>query len=68
MLLWLQHYVDLIKNASSQMGPSQLMFAVGLVVFLGALSRNRTRASKYLKAGMAKVMDTVKMGTTVTSI
>ncbi|KAI8605361.1 hypothetical protein EDD21DRAFT_149052 [Dissophora ornata] len=67
-LLFLQHYVKLIRQASGQMGTNQLMIVVGLVVFMGALSRNRTRASKYLKAGMAKVMDTVKMGTTVTSI
>ncbi|KAG0321981.1 hypothetical protein BGZ99_003565 [Dissophora globulifera] len=68
MLLFLQHYGELIKSASKQMGTNQLMIIVGVVVFLGALSRNRTRASKYLKAGMAKVMQTVKMGTTVTSI
>ncbi|KAG0212084.1 hypothetical protein BGX28_006845 [Mortierella sp. GBA30] len=64
----LQHYIDLIKSASSQMGTNQLMIIVGLVVFLGALARNRERASRYWKAGMAKVMQTVKMGTTVTSI
>lgn len=50
------------------MGPSQLMVVVGIVVFLGALARNRARASRVVKAGMAKVMQTVKMGTTVTSI
>ncbi|KAF9285912.1 hypothetical protein BGZ68_003397 [Mortierella alpina] len=68
--LWvlLQHYVDLVKSASSQMGSQQLMVLVGLVVFLGTLARNRDRASRYWKAGMAKVMQTVKMGTTVTSI
>ncbi|KAF9178829.1 hypothetical protein BGZ51_007340 [Haplosporangium sp. Z 767] len=64
----LQHYVDLIKRTSTQMGTNQLMIVVGLVVFLGALSRNQQRASRYWKAGMAKVMQTVKMGTTVTSI
>ncbi|KAI1316487.1 hypothetical protein EDD11_009900 [Mortierella claussenii] len=68
LLLLLQHYVELVKSASSQMGTNQLMVIVGLVVFLGALSRNRVRATKYLKAGMDKVMQTVKMGTTVTSI
>ncbi|CAO3574105.1 unnamed protein product [Mortierella alpina] len=68
--LWilLQHYLDLVKSASSQMGSQQLMVIVGLVVFLGTLARNRQRASRYWKAGMAKVMQTVKMGTTVTSI
>ncbi|KAG0030971.1 hypothetical protein BGZ81_001986 [Podila clonocystis] len=64
----LQHYIDLIKSAGNQMGPSQLMIVVGIVVFLGALSRNRARALRVVKAGMAKVMQTVKMGTTVTSI
>ncbi|KAF9574626.1 hypothetical protein EC968_006041 [Mortierella alpina] len=68
--LWilLQHYVDLVKSASSQMGSQQLMVIVGLVVFLGTLARNRERASRYWKASVAKVMQTVKMGTTVTSI
>ncbi|KAF9316033.1 hypothetical protein BG003_002391 [Podila horticola] len=64
----LQHYIELIKSAGSRMGPGQLMVVVGILVFLGALSRNRARASRVVKAGMAKVMQTVKMGTTVTSI
>ncbi|KAF9338003.1 hypothetical protein BG006_000583 [Podila minutissima] len=64
----LRHYIELIKSAGNQMGPSQLMVVVGIVVFLGALARNRARASRVVKAGMAKVMQTVKMGTTVTSI
>ncbi|KAG0261178.1 hypothetical protein BG011_001284 [Mortierella polycephala] len=64
----LQHYVDLIKRTSTQMGPNQLMIVVGLVVFLGTLSQNRQRVSRYWKAGLTKVMQTVKMGTTVTSI
>ncbi|KAF9092704.1 hypothetical protein BGX27_001752 [Mortierella sp. AM989] len=68
ILVFLKHYIDLIKDASSKMGPNQLMVIVGLVAFMGVLSRNRTKASEYLKAGMAKVMQTVKMGTTVTSI
>ncbi|KAF9923934.1 hypothetical protein FBU30_006004 [Linnemannia zychae] len=68
MMILLQHYVEQIKAMSSQMGANQLMFIVGLVVFLGVLSRNRTRASKYFKAATNKVMQTVKMGTTVTSI
>jgi len=68
LMILLQHYVDQIKAMSSQMGSSQLMVIVGLVVFMGVLSRNRTRASRYLKAAANKVMQTVKMGTTVTSI
>ncbi|KAF9150023.1 hypothetical protein BGX21_005468 [Mortierella sp. AD011] len=68
MLVILQHYVNLIRNASSQIGPSQLMIIVGLVAFMGALSRNRTKASEYVNAGMAKLMQTFKMGTTMTSI
>ncbi|KAF9987948.1 hypothetical protein BGZ65_000846 [Modicella reniformis] len=68
VLLVLQHYVALVQSASSQMGSNQLMIVVGLVVFLAAVSRNRARASNYMKAGMAKVMQTVRMGTTVTSI
>ncbi|KAF8937667.1 hypothetical protein BGZ47_008919 [Haplosporangium gracile] len=68
LMILLQHYVDQIKTMSSQMGANQLMVIVGLVVFMGVLSRNRTKASKYLKAAANKVMQTVKMGTTVTSI
>ncbi|KAF9901431.1 hypothetical protein EC991_006184 [Linnemannia zychae] len=68
LMILLQHYVDQIKNMSSQMGANQLMIIVGLVVFMGVLSRNRTKASRYLKAAANKVMQTVKMGTTVTSI
>ncbi|KAF9126344.1 hypothetical protein BGX30_015284 [Mortierella sp. GBA39] len=68
LMILLQHYVDQIKAMSSQMGANQLMVIVGLVVFMGVLSRNRTKASKYLKAAANKVMQTVKMGTTVTSI
>ncbi|KAF9430862.1 hypothetical protein BGZ94_003035 [Podila epigama] len=68
--LWIlvQHYTALLRTAGQQMGPNQLMFVVGLVVFLAALSRNRARASRVVKAGMTKVMQTIKMGTTVTSI
>lgn len=68
MLLVLQHYGNLIKSAPSRMGSNHIMIVVGLVIFLTAISRNRDRVSKYLKAGMVKVMQTVKMGTTVTSI
>ncbi|KAF9368718.1 hypothetical protein CPB97_004319 [Podila verticillata] len=64
----LRHYIELIKSAGNQIGPSQLMIVVGIVVFLGTLSRNRARASRVIKAGMTKVMQTIKMGTTVTSI
>ncbi|KAF9100857.1 hypothetical protein BGX29_006204 [Mortierella sp. GBA35] len=67
-MILLQHYVDQIKAMSSQMGANQLMVIVGLVVFMGVLSRNRIKASKYLKAAANKVMQTVKMGTSVTSI
>ncbi|KAI7831452.1 hypothetical protein BC939DRAFT_473022 [Gamsiella multidivaricata] len=68
--LWilLQHYVDQIKHLGTQMGPNQLMAVVGVIVFLGTLSRNRTRASKAMRAVVDKVMQTIKMGTTVTSI
>lgn len=68
LMILLKHYVEQIKAMSSQMGANQLMVIVGLVVFMGVLSRNRTKASKYLKAAANKVMQTVKMGTTVTSI
>jgi uncharacterized membrane protein len=68
LMTLLKHYVDQIKAMSSQMGSNQLMVLVGLVVFMGVLSRNRTKASKYLKAATNKVLQTVKMGTTVTSI
>lgn len=67
-MILLQHYIDQIKAMSGQMGANQLMVIMGLVVFMGVLSRNRTKASKYLKAAVNKVMQTVKMGTTVTSI
>ncbi|KAG0373056.1 hypothetical protein BGX24_012197 [Mortierella sp. AD032] len=68
LMILLQYYVEQIKTMSSQMGSKQLMVIVGLVVFMGVLSRNRTKASKYLKVAANKVMQTVKMGTTVTSI
>ncbi|KAF9429110.1 hypothetical protein BGZ76_001797 [Entomortierella beljakovae] len=64
----LKHYVELIKSGSKEFGTNQLMAVVGLVVFMSALSRNRAKVSEYLKAGMGKLMQTVKMGTTVTSI
>ncbi|KAF9201660.1 hypothetical protein BGZ49_008129 [Haplosporangium sp. Z 27] len=64
----LKHYIKLIRDAPNHLGANQLMAIVGLVAFMGALSRNRTRASEYFKAGMTKLMQTVKMGTTVTSI
>ncbi|KAF9178739.1 hypothetical protein BGZ51_008273 [Haplosporangium sp. Z 767] len=68
--LWIlmQHYLELIRSASTGIDQSQLMVITGLVVFMGALSRNRTRASNAMKTVVAKVMQTVKMGTTVTSI
>ncbi|KAF9360795.1 hypothetical protein BGX34_007493 [Mortierella sp. NVP85] len=66
ILAFVRHYVDLIRNA--QLGSNHLMVIVGVVVFIAAVARNRARASRYWKAGMAKMMETVKMGTTVTSI
>jgi hypothetical protein len=66
ILAFVRHYVDLIKNA--QLGSNHLMVIVGVVVFIAAVARNQQRASRYWKAGMAKMMETVKMGTTVTSI
>ncbi|KAF8939658.1 hypothetical protein EDD21DRAFT_414374 [Dissophora ornata] len=68
--LWalLQRHVDQIRSAGAQMGASQMMVVVGVVVFLGALSRNRARASTAMRMVVDKVMQTVKMGTTVTSI
>jgi hypothetical protein len=68
LMILLQHYVEQIKAMSSQMGTNQLMIIVGLAVFMGVLSRNRIKAATYLKAATDKVMQTVKMGTTVTSI
>ncbi|KAF9910296.1 hypothetical protein BX616_010890 [Lobosporangium transversale] len=68
LMALMQHYVEMVKKASNQMGTNQLMVIVGLVVFLGTLSRNRVKASEYFKAGMAKVMQTIRMGTTVTGI
>ncbi|KAG0265617.1 hypothetical protein BG011_004408 [Mortierella polycephala] len=68
--LWslVQHYLELIRSANAGMGQSQLMVILGLIAFLGALSRNQTRASNAMKTVVAKIMQTVKMGTTVTSI
>ncbi|KAG0252585.1 hypothetical protein DFQ27_007961 [Actinomortierella ambigua] len=63
-----QHYVTLIRQASSKMGSQQLMMVVAMVVFLGALSRNRARASQVIRTATLKVMQTIKMGTTVTSL
>ncbi|KAG0271246.1 hypothetical protein BGZ95_000957 [Linnemannia exigua] len=68
LMILLRYYVEQIKTMSAQMGTNQLMVIVGLVVFMGVLSRNRAKASKYLKLAANKVMQTVKMGTTVTSI
>ncbi|KAG0324613.1 hypothetical protein BGZ99_001618 [Dissophora globulifera] len=64
----LQHYVDQIRHLSTQLGPSQMMAVVGIVVFVGAVSRNRTRASRVVRMVVDKVMQTIKMGTAVTSI
>ncbi|KAG0246360.1 hypothetical protein BGX31_002661 [Mortierella sp. GBA43] len=68
IMLTLQHFVDQIKRASQSMGPSQMAVLFGIIALLGVLSRNRARASTIMRTVMAKVMQTVKMGTTVTSI
>ncbi|KAG0057084.1 hypothetical protein BGZ83_001933 [Gryganskiella cystojenkinii] len=68
--LWIlvQHYKELIRNAGANIGPNQLMVIVGLVVFLGTLARNRAKVSKVMTTVIDKLKQTVKMGTTVTSI
>ncbi|KAF9363618.1 hypothetical protein BGX34_003698 [Mortierella sp. NVP85] len=66
--VWLQHFVQQISNMGRQMGPNQMMVVVGIIAFLGALSRNRARASKVMRTIVGKVMQTAKMGTTVTSL
>ncbi|KAG0304495.1 hypothetical protein BGZ98_005456 [Dissophora globulifera] len=64
----LQHYVDQIRHLGTQLGPSQMVAVVGIAVFVGAVSRNRTRASRVVRMVLDKVMQTIKMGTAVTSI
>jgi hypothetical protein len=66
--VWLQHFVQQVTNTGRQMGPNQMMVVVGIIAFLGVLSRNRARASKVMRTIVGKVMQTAKMGTTVTSI
>ncbi|KAF9978825.1 hypothetical protein BGZ73_000095 [Actinomortierella ambigua] len=63
-----QHYAALVRQASAKMGTQQLMMVVAMVVFLGAMSRNRERVSRVVRTATMKVMQTIKMGTTVTSL
>ncbi|KAG0222516.1 hypothetical protein BGW42_006157 [Actinomortierella wolfii] len=64
----LQHYVSLVRTAGTNMGPNQLMAVAALVLFIGALSRNRARVSQIIRTATGKLLQTVKMGTTVTSL
>ncbi|KAF9114621.1 hypothetical protein BGX27_010286 [Mortierella sp. AM989] len=66
--IFLQRYVDQIRSAGSRMGTNQMMAVVGVIVFLSTLVGNRTGVSSALQIVVEKVIQTVKMGTSVSSL